>query len=86
MLILAILVLGLASGGVANLMVGRAKRSWGQLFLIGITGSFVGGLLGSLINGDGIKLRLSGILGSVIGSVIVVLLVRAFGSKSTAQR
>jgi uncharacterized membrane protein YeaQ/YmgE (transglycosylase-associated protein family) len=34
-------------------------------------GSFVGGLLASLIAGDGIQLRASGIIGSIIGAIVV---------------
>ena len=34
-------------------------------------GSFVGGLLISLLSGDGLDLRPSGIIGSIVGAVIV---------------
>ncbi|GAC62871.1 hypothetical protein GSI01S_47_00010 [Gordonia sihwensis NBRC 108236] len=37
----------------------------------GLIGSFVGGLLISLIAGDGIEFRPSGIIGSIIGALIV---------------
>ena len=37
----------------------------------GFAGSFVGAMLFSLIAGDGLKLRLSGVLGSITGAVIV---------------
>ena len=39
----------------------------------GIAGSFVGGLLSSLLAGDGIDFRPSGIIGSIVGAVIVTL-------------
>ena len=78
MLILAILVLGLAAGWVANLVVGRGEKASGGLLLaVGIAGSFVGGLLGSLISGDGLSLRPSGLIGSVVGAILVLLVVRA---------
>ena len=77
MLILAILVLGLASGWVAHLLVGRGEANWGQLMLVGLAGSLVGGLFGSLIAGDGLALRLSGLIGSIIGATLVLLVVRA---------
>ena len=76
MLLLAILVLGMIAGWVANLLVGRGRRSWGQLFLVGIAGSFIGGLLGSLIFGDGLALRMSGLIGSVAGAALVLLVLR----------
>jgi uncharacterized membrane protein YeaQ/YmgE (transglycosylase-associated protein family) len=37
----------------------------------GLAGSFVGGLLGSLLAGEGLELRPSGIIGSLVGAVIV---------------
>lgn len=37
----------------------------------GIAGSFVGGLLSSLLAGDGLALKPSGIIGSLVGAVIV---------------
>ena len=36
-------------------------------------GSFVGGLLVSLLAGDGVELRPSGIIGSIVGAVLVTL-------------
>ena len=81
MLILAIIVVGLAAGWVAHLLVGRGPANWGQLFLIGIAGSFVGGLIGSLVFGDGLALRPSGLIGSIVGATLVMLVLRAIGQK-----
>ena len=82
MLILAILVLGLAAGWVANLIVGRGgETNWAQLLGVGIAGSFVGGLLGSLISGDGLNLKPSGLIGSIVGATIVLFIVRAVQKK-----
>ena len=87
MLILAILVLGLAAGWVANLLVGRGqKASWAQLLGVGIAGSFVGGLLSSLIFGDGLALRPSGLIGSIVGAILVLLVVRAFSKRPGVRR
>jgi uncharacterized membrane protein YeaQ/YmgE (transglycosylase-associated protein family) len=81
-LILAILVLGLAAGWVANLLVGRGQQaSWALLLGVGIAGSFVGGLLSSLIFGDGLALRPSGLIGSIVGAILVLLVVRAFSKR-----
>lgn len=77
MLILAIIVVGLAAGWVAHLLVGRGPANWSQLFLIGIAGSFLGGLVGSLVFGDGLRLRPSGLIGSIVGATLVMLVVRA---------
>jgi len=85
MIILAILLVGMVAGWVANFVTGRPQRSWGQLFVIGIAGSFVGGLLGSLLFGDGLALRPSGLIGSVIGAVLVLLVLRVAGGASAAR-
>lgn len=73
MLILAIIVFGLAAGWVAQLLLGRRGRGidWGLALFAGLAGSFVGGLLASLIAGDGLELRPSGIIGSIVGAVVV---------------
>ncbi len=81
MLILAIVVVGLAAGWVAHLLVGRGQPNWAQLFVVGIAGSFVGGLLGSLVFGDGLAIRPSGLIGSIVGATLVLLVVRAIGSR-----
>jgi uncharacterized membrane protein YeaQ/YmgE (transglycosylase-associated protein family) len=72
-LILGIIGFGLLVGWLAQLMLGRRgyEVEWGMALIAGLAGSFVGGLLASLIAGDGIDLRPSGIIGSIIGAVIV---------------
>jgi uncharacterized membrane protein YeaQ/YmgE (transglycosylase-associated protein family) len=57
------------------LLLGRNSREidWRIAFLAGIGGSFVGGLLASLIAGDGLALRPSGIIGSIVGAVVITL-------------
>lgn len=73
MLIIAILVFGFAAGWIAQLVLGMGTRPDGRTLVAGLAGSFVGGLLFSLLAGDGIELRPSGIIGSVVGAVIVLL-------------
>ena len=72
-LILALLAIALASGWIAQLIVGRShgRPDWTQALIAGFIGSFVGGLLASLIAGDGLDFRPSGLIGSIIGAVIV---------------
>jgi uncharacterized membrane protein YeaQ/YmgE (transglycosylase-associated protein family) len=81
-LILAILVVGLAAGWIAHLLVGRGRADWPLLFVVGLAGSFVGGLLGSLLSGDGLELRPSGIIGSVVGATVILLAMRAASAGS----
>lgn len=88
MLILAIIVIGIAAGWVAQLVLGRGGRQtdWTLAFVTGIIGSFVGGLLFSLIAGDGLAIEMSGLIGSIIGAIVVLAIYRAVrGGRSTAR-
>ena len=86
MLILMIVVIGLSAGWAANLLSGGAKRprDWAELLVAGFAGSFVGGLLISLAMGNGLAIRPSGFIGSVVGATIVLFVwrrVRAAGQR-----
>ena len=85
-LILFIVTLALASGWVAQVILGRTGRrnDWGEAFIAGLIGSFVGGLLASLIWDDGIEFRPSGIIGSIVGAVIVLAIWGAIRGRRTA--
>ena len=75
MLILGLIALGMFSGWIAHLLVGGNRPvDWGQCLIAGFAGSFVGGLLASLIAGDGLALRPSGLIGSIVGAAIVILI------------
>jgi uncharacterized membrane protein YeaQ/YmgE (transglycosylase-associated protein family) len=85
-LILGLIVFGLAVGWIAQLIVGGGRRvDWAQSLVAGVVGSFVGGLVISLIAGDGLRLRPSGIIGS-IGGAIVVLLIWNAARRSSRQK
>ena len=75
MLIIAIILFGMLAGAAAQLILGRASGgiNWPLAFGTGLAGSFVGGLLISLLAGDGIELRASGIIGSIVGAIIVTV-------------
>ncbi len=85
MLILAMLVVVVSAGWLANLILGGGMRpqDWGEIALAGLIGSFVGGMLGSWLSGNGLfALQFSGIIGSTIGAVIVLAIWNAIrGSK-----
>jgi uncharacterized membrane protein YeaQ/YmgE (transglycosylase-associated protein family) len=72
-LILAIILFGMVIGAGAQLILGRDHRSidWTLAIVAGLVGSFVGGLLISLLSGDGLDLRPSGIIGSLVGAIVV---------------
>jgi uncharacterized membrane protein YeaQ/YmgE (transglycosylase-associated protein family) len=73
MLILAIIVAGMFVGWLAQLVLGATSRNvdWGMALIAGVAGSFVGGLLISLLAGDGLSLRPSGFIGSLVGALVV---------------
>lgn len=75
MLILAIILFGMVVGAGAQVLLGGSpsRIDWPMAFGSGLAGSFVGGLLISLLSGDGIELRPSGIIGSLVGAVLVTL-------------
>jgi uncharacterized membrane protein YeaQ/YmgE (transglycosylase-associated protein family) len=83
LLILAILVFGMLVGWLAQLVLGMGTRPNAQSLIAGLVGSFVGGLLASLIFGDGLELRPSGLIGSFVGAIIVLLIWRAVDSRSS---
>jgi uncharacterized membrane protein YeaQ/YmgE (transglycosylase-associated protein family) len=73
MLIIAIILFGMIAGAAAQLLLGKPAGGidWSLAFAAGLVGSFVGGLLISLLAGDGLDLRPSGLIGSILGAVIV---------------
>lgn len=73
MLIVALILFGMLVGAGAQLVLGREGKSidWTMAIVAGLVGSFIGGLLLSLISGDGLALRPSGIIGSIVGAIIV---------------
>lgn len=71
------IVFGMAIGWVAQMILGAGRRiDWPLALIAGLGGSFVGGLLASLIGGDGLDLRPSGIIGSIVGAIIVTAIVQ----------
>jgi uncharacterized membrane protein YeaQ/YmgE (transglycosylase-associated protein family) len=86
-LIIAIILFGMLAGAAAQLILGRGGKGidWAMAFVAGLVGSFIGGLLLSLVRGDGIELRPSGIIGSVVGAVVVTLVWRWWRSRATTR-
>ena len=84
MLILTIIVFGMAIGWVAQLILGRGTN-WAEAIVAGLVGSFVGGLIASLIAGDGIEIHPSGIIGSIVGAIIVLAIWGAIRGRGTSR-
>ena len=88
-LIIGIIIIGLIAGAVARLMVpGKQDLSILATIVLGIIGSFLGGFLGYLLfhkdSQDGF-LQPAGIIGSVIGAIIVLLLWTRFSDRTAIR-
>ena len=68
--------MGMVVGGLAQIILGGSlyKVDWQMALIAGLVGSFVGGMLVSLIAGDGLAIRPSGLVGSLVGALIVTAL------------
>ena len=81
-LILGLILFGMVVGAIAQFILGREEGgvNWTMAIVAGIAGSFVGGLLVSLLSGDGLDFKPSGIIGSIIGAVLVTAAWRYFAA------
>lgn len=71
------LIIGLIAGFVARALVpGRDTMGVLGTLVLGLVGSLVGGFLGNLIFGKELDLEAAGIIGSIIGAIIALLVVR----------
>jgi len=79
--ILYLVVIGLIAGFIARALVpGRDPMTVGATMLLGIIGSFIGGFLGYVITHHDARdgaFQASGIIGSIVGAVIALLVYRA---------
>ena len=77
--IIGLIIIGLIAGAVARLLVpGRDDMGIGATILLGIVGSFVGGFLWNalFVKGDQDGFQAAGLIGSIIGAVIALLVWR----------
>lgn len=85
--ILFLLVIGLVAGFLARLLVpGRDPMSVGQTLVLGVVGSFIGGFIGYALfrkDGEDGAFQASGLIGSVVGAVIALLIWRALHNRGS---
>jgi uncharacterized membrane protein YeaQ/YmgE (transglycosylase-associated protein family) len=80
--IIVFLIVGLIAGFIARALVpGPDPMGWLGTMILGIVGSFVGGTLAALVFGGTLDLSASGLIGSIIGAIIVLLIWRAMGGR-----
>lgn len=88
--IIFLMIVGLIGGLIARAVVpGPDPMSLGATILLGMAGSFIGGFLGYVlfrVDGQDGALQPSGIIGSIVGSVIVLLIHRAANGRGIWSR
>jgi uncharacterized membrane protein YeaQ/YmgE (transglycosylase-associated protein family) len=87
--IIVLLLIGAIAGFLARAIVpGKDSMSIPATILLGVVGSFVGGFLGALLFGkdafEGL-LQPSGIIGSIIGAIIALLVYNAVTGKKRSR-
>ena len=88
--IIILILIGLLAGAVARLVVpGRDPMGILGTILLGIVGSFVGGFIWNLIQYHRLephKFHLAGILGSILGAILVLVVLRLTGMEKGRRR
>ena len=84
-----LLVIGVIAGFIARLLVpGPDPMGVAATIVLGIIGSFIGGFLGYVLFGVDFEeggIQTAGIIGSIIGAVIALLIYRATSGRSSAR-
>ena len=87
--IVYLLVIGVLAGFLARALVpGPDPMSVAETIVLGIVGSFIGGFLGWALFGNDFDegaLQASGVIGSIIGAVLALLIYRAVRGRGTRR-
>lgn len=88
--IIILILIGLVAGAVARLLVpGRDPMGILGTIVLGIIGSFVGGFIWNLIQFHRLapnKFHPTGIIGSILGAILVLLVLRLTGLERGRRR
>jgi uncharacterized membrane protein YeaQ/YmgE (transglycosylase-associated protein family) len=83
--IITMLVVGAIAGFLARFLVpGRDPMGCLATILLGVVGSFIGGFLGYVLfhkDAAAGPFQASGLLGSIVGAIIALLIIRAVGGR-----
>ncbi len=78
MQVIAWLIIGFIAGLLARAIVpGKQAMGIVATTLLGIAGSLIGGLVGRVLGGGGEGFTPSGIIGSIIGAIVLLLIIGA---------
>jgi uncharacterized membrane protein YeaQ/YmgE (transglycosylase-associated protein family) len=88
--IIVLLVVGLIAGAVARLLVpGRDPIGLLGTILLGVAGSFLGGIVLNLIEYHKLfthSIRVAGVIGSIIGALVLLIILRLSGHERGHSR
>lgn len=81
------LIIGLIAGAVARLLVpGKDPMGFLGTLILGLVGSLIGGFLGSLFTAGSAAFEPAGLLGSILGAILALLLYRAMQGRRRVGR
>jgi uncharacterized membrane protein YeaQ/YmgE (transglycosylase-associated protein family) len=88
--IVVLIIIGLIAGAIARLLVpGRDDIGLLGTILLGVVGSFLGGFIENLVQFHRLaihRVHATGILGSIIGAIVLLLLLRVTGLERGRSR
>ncbi|HVC72432.1 MAG TPA: GlsB/YeaQ/YmgE family stress response membrane protein [Mycobacteriales bacterium] len=88
--IISLIIIGAIAGFIARALVpGKDPMGIGATILLGVVGSFIGGFLGWALFGKDMSegaLQPAGIIGSIIGAIIALLIYRAATRRGVGGR
>jgi uncharacterized membrane protein YeaQ/YmgE (transglycosylase-associated protein family) len=88
--IIVLLIIGLIAGALARFLVpGRDPMGCLGTMVLGVAGSFLGGFLTQLVEYHNVnlhRLQASGLLGSILGAIILLIVLRLSGLERGHRR